>query len=424
MQVLIIGCGASGAAAAIAAAEAGHSVTVLDKNRKPLKKLGVTGNGRGNLMNLGEPVFFGDRSFAHEVLSLMPPASVKEFLTGLGLSLTSDGEGRVYPSSYMASVAVDAFLSRMKELKVDILQNMEVTSIQPKNGVFCVKATESLYAPSARKKSGKEKKGELLSKREVQFTAERVILAAGGKAAPAHGTDGSAYALAEALGHSLITPRPALCPLLTEAKPIQGLDGIRVKAGLRLASKSGETLHQSSGEALFTAEGVSGIAAMQLARFAHEGCTLFINLTESLTGHPKTPLSQWIAQRIQQRGNSPLSRFLQGTAVPALQNAVLLQAGLSGFDSYASALSPDQRQQLANAIESFRLTVTGVKGFEAAQVTAGGICAGEISPETMESKRIPGLRFTGEILNVDGDCGGHNLLFAFASGLLAGKTLA
>ena len=421
MRVLIIGCGASGAAAAIAAAEAGHKVTVLDKNRKPLKKLGVTGNGRCNLMNRLEPVLYGGTAFAKEVATRMDRHSIADFLTGLGLSLVTDESSRVYPSCFMASVVVDAFLTRMKELNVEILQNMEVTSIRPEKGGFAVEATESLYAPSTQKKSGKEKKGELLSQKSRHFSADRVILAAGGKAAPAHGTDGTAYRLAEVLGHSVLPQKPALCPLLTETEPIQGLEGCRVKAGLKLLNRQGDVLHHSDGEALFTAEGVSGIAAMQLARFVEDGCTLSMDMAPALTGLDSTALPGWMDQRLSKRGHLPPNRFLQGTGVPALLDAILRRAGLSGCTVPANTLGSAQRSALETAICDFRLSVSGVKGFEAAQVTAGGIATEEVSPATMESRIIPGLFITGEILDVDGDCGGHNLYFAFATGLLAGR---
>lgn len=421
MHVLIIGCGASGAAAAIAAAEAGHRVTVLDKNRKPLKKVGVTGNGRCNLMNRGPLILYGDPAFTREVSSRMGQECIADFLTGLGIPLVTDEDSRVYPSSFMASVVVEAFLARMKELNVEILQNMEVTSIRPEKNGFSIEATESLYAPSTQKKSGKEKKGELLSCQSRHFSAERVILAAGGKAAPAHGTDGTAYRLAETLGHTLVPQKPALCPLLTETAPIQGLEGTRVKAGLKLLNPQGEVLHHSEGEALFTADGVSGIAAMQLARFVENGCILSMNMTPGLTGLDSSLLRRWLDERLENRGHLPLSRFLQGAGVPALLNAILRKAGLSGFTGPANRLTPAQKDALEAAISDFRLSVTGVKGFEAAQVTAGGISTDEVSPATMESRIVPGLFITGEMLNVDGDCGGHNLYFAFATGLLAGR---
>lgn len=423
MDVLMIGCGASGAAAAIAAAEAGHRVTVIDRNRKPLKKLGVTGNGRGNLMNDGPLRFYGDEAFAEKVLDCMPRETVRQFLQNLGLSLTADEEGRVYPSCFMASVAVDAFLARLAELGVSIRQNVQVESITPTANGFRVTGTESLYAPSTAKKNGKVKKGDLLEMRPVHFSADRVILAAGGAAAPAHGTDGSAYSLATRLGHRLIQPVPALSPLLTKTEMIRGLEGVRVKASLRLVSAAGDALHETSGEALFTAEGVSGIAAMQLSRFVTDDCTLVMNLTESLTGSPDTDVPSWLENRIRQRGHLPANQLLVGAALPALQNALLSMAGIGGTIGTSAQLTKPQQDNLCRAITGFSLPVVGARGFDAAQVTAGGIDTADVNPATLESRLVPGLYLTGEILNVDGDCGGFNLLFAFASGLLSGKSL-
>jgi predicted Rossmann fold flavoprotein len=204
---------------------------------------------------------------------------------------------------------------------------------------------------------------------------------------------------------------------------IRGLEGVRVKAALRLVSPAGDALHETSGEALFTAEGVSGIAAMQLSRFATDGCTLMMNLTESLTGSPDTDVPTWLEERIRRRGHLPVGQLLTGSALPALQNALLSMAGIGANGGTPAQLTKSQQENLCRAITGFSLPVTGVRGFDAAQVTAGGIDPRDVDPATMESRLVPGLYLTGEILNVDGDCGGFNLLFAFASGLLSGKSL-
>ena len=221
MKVIVIGCGAAGAAAAIAAAQAGHRVTVLDRNRKPLKKLGVTGNGRGNLLNRGELRYYGDSDFALRVLEHMPRPEVEEFLQNAGVSLTEEDEGRVYPACYQASAAVDALLAQMDTLGVERRQNVRVTALRREDSGFLLEGVESVYGEEKSKKNGKVKKGELLEERTVCFQTDRVIAAFGGAAAPAHGTDGTAYGLLTELGHTLHTPCPALCPLVTAAVRFQ-----------------------------------------------------------------------------------------------------------------------------------------------------------------------------------------------------------
>ena len=416
MRVIVIGCGAAGAAAAIAAARAGHRVTVLDRNRKPLKKLGVTGNGRGNLLNRGQLRYYGQTGFALSVLEHTSRQAVETFLESAGISLTEEDEGRVYPACYQASAAVDALLAQMDALGVERRQNVRVTALRREDGGFVLEGTESVYGEEKSKKNGKIKKGELLEERPVCFHAERVIAAFGGAAAPAHGTDGTAYGLLTALGHTLHTPRPALCPLTTSALIPEKLAGQRVRAHLTLLDENGNPLDQRRGELLFTADGVSGIAAMQLARSVRPGHILSVDLTEALTGAPDADAAQWLRLRLAQLGDRPAARFFAGAAVPALAEALLRQAGLPMDGRPAAAWTSAEIQALSRAIRNFRLPLSGVRGFDAAQVTAGGIDAAEFDPATMESRLVPGLYAAGELLDVDGDCGGYNLLFAFATG--------
>ncbi|MEG1891859.1 MAG: aminoacetone oxidase family FAD-binding enzyme [Clostridia bacterium] len=420
MNTLIIGGGAAGAAAAIAAAERGDHVTLWERNRKPLKKLGVTGNGRGNLLNAGTPVYYENERFAREVLRAMPYGSLTAFLERCGITLCMEGEGRVYPAALLACVAVEALRARMERLGVEIRVGARATAIVPApGGGFAVRGVQSVYEDDRAKPNGKEKKGALLAEHALEATAARVIVAAGGAAAPAHGTDGSAYALLTALGHRLSPPRPALCPLRTEERFIAGLSGQRARARLSLQSAAGKVLHESQGEALFAQDGVSGIAAMQLARFWQEGCVLRMDLREALLGDPQGDALAWLERRaaIWADAAPSFGELLIGAATPELACAILRAAGVG---ARAKAVDGAELEKVAETIRAFSLRVIGTRGFEAAQVTAGGIMAEDFDPATMESKLVRGLYAAGELLDVDGDCGGYNLMFAFASGLLAG----
>lgn len=420
MDTLIIGCGAAGAAAAIAAARCGESVTVIDRNRKPLKKLGVTGNGRGNLLNSSALRYYGDVDFAHQVLSRRTPEQLAQFLEACGISLTQEEEGRMYPAAGLASVAVDGLLARLERLGVRVLTGVTAERIIPGKNGFTVETTVTEYAPDQQKANGKTKKGEALHQRRETFQARRVIVTVGGAAAPAHGTDGTAYSLLTDLGHTLRTPRPALCALLTETQPLKGLSGKRVKAKLSLRTAEGNMLHESSGEALFADDGVSGIAAMQLARFVKPGCRLHMDLRQALLGDENADAADWLCRRrhtmFGDRAMPAVADLLTGCTHPSLTAALCRMAKLSE----TSPATEPVLSQLGAVITDFSLAVTGTRGFDQAQVTAGGLDTAQFDPVTLESRLIPGLYAAGEVLDVDGDCGGYNLMFAFATGLLAG----
>ena len=401
MHVLIVGGGAAGIAAAIAAAKRGHRVTVLERGRKVLKKLGVTGNGRGNLLNCGPGQYFGDVDFAAQVFQNMPYERIAAFLEEAGIPLVHEAEGRMYPSSYLAASAVDALKWQAEQLGVETVINTRAVRIEKG---FRVHALRTVYAPDITLKSGRVKPGEAIGEENVCFDCDRVIVTVGGAAAPVHGTDGTSYGLLTELGHSMAPVHPALSALLTDQKAVEGLSGQRVRTRLTLCDDCGKRLHESEGEALFAEDGVSGIAAMQLSRFAHDGCVLHMDLRTAITGKPDTDVLAWLKRRAESRDQRTL---LLGAASPALASVLMRRSGGSV-------------EKLSQLIEDFAVPVTGVRGFESAQVTAGGATPAEFDPSTMQSLLVPGLYAAGEVLDVDGACGGFNLMFAFASGLLAG----
>lgn len=406
MKTIIIGGGAAGYAAAIAAARKGERVTILERGRKPLKKLGVTGNGRGNLLNSGAPQYFGDRNFALEVLRQKPYADIAAFLKSCGITLTEEDEGRIYPASYLAASAVDAL--RLTADRLGIVCECNTQAIRIDKG-FTVHALRALYAPDVTLKSGRVKPGEKLGEEKAVYQADRVVVTVGGAASPMHLTDGTAYPLLTAFGHRLTELHPALCAILTEKKPIEGLSGQRVRTTLMLDGK-----HSSRGEALFADDGVSGIAAMQLSRFAAAGGRLELDLREAIMGEDRhMDVESWLRLRPAKKA----SELLTGAASPVLAGALLRRAGIRPDESAEKA----DLTALAEMIRRFPLAVLGTRGFDTAQVTAGGIMTCDFDPCSMESRLCPGLFAAGEVLDVDGACGGFNLMFAFASGLLTAR---
>ena len=418
MTTAIIGGGAAGVAAAIAATECGQHVLVLERNRKPLKKLGVTGNGRGNLLNSGVPVYYGDAAFARDVLAGMGYPQLKAFFEGLGVPLRQENEGWIYPAALQAAVAVEALLLRAGQLGVTFLTNTRAESLTWENDGFIIHALHTEPASETRGKT----RTPAVERRET-IRADRVIVTVGGAAAPAHGTDGTGYTLLTAFGHRLSPLKPALCALLTDPRRIAGLAGQRTRVTLTLVSPAGRTLKHTEGEVLFGDDAISGIAAMQLARFAEPGATLSIDMRPALalSGAEHSEMVAFLSRLAALRSDRTLGDLFTGAFAYPLARLILRESGVGEPGAPIATLNAARMDRLAETIAALRLPIAGTRGFEQAQVTAGGIVTEDFDPATLQSRLCPGLYAAGEVLDVDGDCGGFNLMFAFASGLLAGR---
>ncbi|MCL1854122.1 MAG: aminoacetone oxidase family FAD-binding enzyme [Clostridia bacterium] len=415
-KTVVVGGGAAGMAAAVEAAREGGDVTVLERNEKPLKKLSVTGNGRGNILNRGAPLYYGDAAFAAKVLRRMPYERLAAFWEDLGVPLRQEEEGRCYPAALQAAVAVDALRLRARQLAVQICTRTRVTGLSVEGASFVLDAEESAPPPPCKIPAGP---AEVTARK---YRASRVIVAAGGAAAPAHGTDGTAYGLLTGFGHTLIPCRPALCALLTATKPA-ALAGQRIRATLTLRDVRGRELHRTRGELLFAKDGVSGIAAMQLARFVTGSCMLTVDMREEINqeGTDLPRLSRFLRDRASKRPELPMGELFTGMLMPQVSQALMGAAGVLDRDLAIGRFSDKVYDALAKSLTELPITVKGVRGFSSAQVTAGGIVPSDFCADTMESRFQKGLFAAGEMLDVDGDCGGFNLMFAVATGLLAGR---
>lgn len=393
-SVLIIGGGAAGLTAAVCAARQGARVTVLEKMDRVGKKILATGNGRCNIMNIGPLRYHGGEAFAKEVLAHADVHRVAAFFESLGLTLREEEEGRVYPASGLASSVLDVLRLGCARHGVAVICGTAVSRIEKRSGGWVAYAGDK------------------------QYMADAVIVAGGGKAARQLGSDGSVYALLTSQGHRLISPRPAITQLKTETEPIRGLTGIRAQAEVWL-TRDHVIQKKETGEILFAEYGVSGVAAMQLARDAAEA-TLHINLLPAIN-IVEADLYPALLRRAELFSGAPLEQFFSGWLHARLGMALLKRAGIGPLSRPCSSLSSKDISALAALIADFPLTVLGVQGFDSAQVTAGGIDTGGFDPCTMASRLAPGLYAAGEVLDVDGDCGGFNLLFAWAGGILAGE---
>ena len=392
----IIGGGAAGLAASLAAARHGDRVLLLERMDRVGKKLLATGNGRCNLMNMSAPAYPGGSAFAAAVLQACGTDALTRFFETIGLRLRIEDMGRVYPVSGQAASALDALRLALVREGVQVRVSTPVTAMKREGSVFLLQTPDGI------------------------LSADRVIVTGGGKAQPKLGSDGSCYALLTGLGHRLNRPFPALTQIETDPAPLRGLSGIRIKTEAWI-TKGTAVLHRTAGEALFTDYGLSGVCIMQLARYAQcKSAQLHLNLALAMGCATEADLQEELHRRQRQWPDAPLEQLFTGLCVTRLGAALLRCAGVGPLSRPIRSLTAADLDALAALAADFALPVLGVKGFESAQVTAGGIDTADFAPETLASLLVPQLYAAGEVLNVDGDCGGFNLMFAFASGLLAG----
>ena len=397
MRVLVIGGGAAGMMAALTAAENGHAVTLLERQGRVGRKLMATGNGRCNLTNhhVSPAHYHGETpDFCRHALAAFDVGSTLLYFAGLGLLTTAEDSGRVYPFSNMAGSVLDVLRFALENSGIDLHTGCVVTAIKKKGNIFLV-----------RTESGEE------------FTADRVILAAGGAAGGKVGGVMDGYQLAKGLGHHRTALYPSLVQIRTDPTYPRALKGVKAEAAVTIR-RGGEVLAQNRGEVLFTEYGVSGPVIFDISRTAAtggDGLTVTLDLFPDWA--PREALD-WLRQRRQSAGDREAGTLLTGALHSRLGQMVCKAAGFT--NQRAAGLSDGDLRRIAAQVKGFTLPITGVCGFDQAQVTAGGLRCGEFDPHTMESRLVPGFYACGEVLDIDGDCGGYNLQWAWSSGHAAG----
>ena len=419
-DLLIVGGGVSGFSAAITAARHGKTVCILEQGRKPLRKLAASGNGRGNLLNLhpNEARYHGDSAFAMQVLGNDAPQEAIQFWQSIGVSLTVEQQELLYPASLWAQSAVDALVLAANLLDVNIISNACAQKAEYQNQHFVVSGT--LGIPVFPEKPNKNKEPQVKTE-PAHWRAHRLLVCGGGRAALREGSPDT-YALMQTFGHTLTPLLPALCALRTKEKPSEHLQGVRVRCTCSLLNQDGKCKRQSAGEALFAKDGISGIAVMDLARYVSEADILSLDLREAVCGNAGINLFDWLKNRRALLQNRKCGDFLTGAVHPALFTEVLKRCRLRDEEQVFN-LSDDLLWRIADVLIHFNYELKGPRSFEQAQVTAGGIVASDFDPITLQSHLQPGLYAAGEMLNVDGDCGGFNLLFALMSGIRVGESM-
>lgn len=397
--VIVIGGGASGLMAAITASEdKSRRVILLERQQRIGRKLLATGNGRCNLTNTGASLenYHGEQEgFAAPALSKFTPAQALDFFHGLGLLTVTEYGGRVYPLSNSANSVVDLLRFALEKSGVELHCACPARAIERRG------------------------KGYVVITDEGRLEADYVIVACGGAAGAKLGGVMDGYELLKPLGHKRTALRPALVQLLTAPEYPRALKGIRSDGELKLFA-GGEILCRGLGEMQFTEKGVSGPAAFDISRAAAqigEGGELSLNFFRGLS---QEELRALLHCRRETFPALPASELFTGMLHNRLGRMLVKYSAIPQEPALAR-LSDSQLENAARAATDFRLKLLGTEGFDSAQVTAGGIKTGGFNPETLESWFMPGLFVCGELLDVDGDCGGYNLQWAWSSGRLAGR---
>ena len=398
-HVVIIGAGASGMMAALTAAEGeNRRVFLLERQQRPGRKLLSTGNGRCNLSTTGACIsHYPGRQpdFARPALEAFPPEETLAFFRRLGLVTVTEPGGRIYPLSDSANSVLDVLRFALERRGVELLVSRPVRAL-------C-----------------RQGRGFVLDTEEGGIRADKVVVACGGAAGGKLGGVTDGYTLLGSLVHGRTRLYPALVPLLTDPMYPRALKGVRADGAIELSIK-GKVLARGEGDLQFTERGVSGPAAFDLSRAASlvgAGAELHLDF---MRAYPLKEVEVLLRAR---RGALPsleTGQLFTGMVHNRLGRMLVKYAGLDAAAAVGS-LSDKALYQAALACKSFRLPLRGTEGFDSAQVTAGGVETEGFDPYTLESRLVPGLFACGEVLDIDGDCGGYNLQWAWASGRLAGR---
>lgn len=406
IQVLVVGGGASGMMAAIMAKRAGAGVLILEKKNRLGKKLLATGNGKCNFTNYRqEPCFYRSSrtDYPWQVISQFNEKDCIAWFDELGV-LAKDRDGYVYPAAGQATSVLHALEREIARLKIEVHTEESVLAIEKKG-------------------TGQAGDGFTVTTEQGKYLARKVILSVGGMAAPVHGSTGDGYSFVRNMGHTVIPPVPALTSLLLKEACVKDWSGVRVQGTVSIYDEKKKLLAQDTGEIQLVAQGISGIPVFQISRFAARKLQQKENVTvvfDAMPEHDTLWVTGELIKRQRRDGKQSMRDLLEGMFPDKLGKVYLKCLGI-GDKTEADRVSEDTLQKMAELIKHMELSVRGVGDFDKAQVTCGGVATEEVDPDTMESKCCDNLYLTGELLDVDGMCGGYNLQWAWASGYLAGR---
>lgn len=398
-DTIIIGGGPAGMTAAIHAARKGKKVCILEHQNRVGKKILSTGNGKCNLTNMEmKPHCFNSSSNEDffSVIEKFGPNEIINFFNSMGM-LTTDKNGYIYPRCEQAAVVLDTLRNELEHLNVEIF-------------------TDSIGI-----KAAKENDKFVINSNNQKLYSDKLILACGSKCAPKTGSDGSGYTLASNFGHKIIKVIPALVQIICKEDYYKELQGIRCNAKLSLYSDK-ELISSESGELQLTSYGISGIPVFQMSRTIKRlidrklSPVIYIDFAPE---YSDTEIKTFLQTNVNHYPKTQLVQILSGLLNKKLSNVIIKESNLKP-STICEETDFSDIERIVSTIKQFHTIPKDTNGFDNAQVCAGGVELKDINLNTMESKIISGLYFAGEILDVDGRCGGYNLTWAFASGRLAG----
>jgi len=433
-NIVIIGGGAAGMMAAIAAADSEKNrVFLIEKNEKLGKKLFITGKGRCNVTNACETEEFFENvmehaKFLYSAVYRFDSRAVIDFFEKAGCPLKIERGQRVFPKSDHSSDIIKALEQELKRLKVQVLLNTEARKIQ----------TAQLEAEAQNESSRKKQKyGAKISGivfydrtngKRSEINADKLIIATGGCSYTLTGSTGDGYRFAKECGHSIVPTRPALVPFSVKEDWCYKLQGLSLKNVQVSVEVDGKQIYSDFGEMLFTHYGVSGPLILSASSYyVHKVCQdqaqnqtakLLIDLKPALT---KEQLDKRVLREFDENKNKQFKNVISNLFPVKL---VPLMPVLSGIDpdKRVNEITKEDRERFVQTIKHMELTITGIRDYDEAVVTKGGVSTNEVSPSTMESKLVKGLYFAGEVLDVDALTGGFNLQIAWSTGYLAGRS--
>ena len=401
-EIAVIGGGASGMMAAITARKSGKEVVILERKDRILKKVLITGNGRCNITNVNADIsnYFGKNiSSVENILNSFNPQDTMDFFNGLGIICNEENRGKVYPLSGQASSVVDALRFEAERLGVKIETEFYVRKIEKEGFKF------KIYSEDRKK-----------------IEAGRVIIAAGGQSYPELGSNGSGFELAKELGHSVTRLSPSIVQLKTEKHQVKGLQGIKTDVAVT-AYGDNKKICTYDGELLFTDYGISGNVVFNISFVMplYKNVEFEIDFMEKFDYNE---LYEMLKERKKMMSHLTMENYFNGMINKKLGQFLSKVSGIEKLSKPVKDLNDSEIRKLCTVLKKYRIKILDTTGFKNAQVTAGGVSLDEVNSETLESKIVKGLYFSGEVLDVYGECGGFNLQWAWASGYIAGKNSA
>ena len=401
-EIAVIGGGASGLMAAITAKKSGKEVIILERKDRILKKVLITGNGRCNITNVNANIsnYFGkDISSVENILNRFTPQDTMDFFNELGIVCNEENRGKVYPLSGQASSVVDALRFEAEKLGIKIETEFYVRKIEKDGFKF------RIYSEDRKK-----------------IEAGRVIIAAGGQSYPELGSNGSGFELAKELGHSVTKLSPSIVQLKTEKNQVKGLQGIKTDVAVT-AYGDNKKICTYDGELLFTDYGISGNVVFNISFVMplYKNVEFEIDFMEKFDYNE---LYEMLKERKRILSHLTMENYFNGMINKKLGQFLSKVSGIEKLSKPVKDLNDSDIRKLCTVLKKYRVKILETTGFKNAQATAGGVSLYEVNTETLESKIVKGLYFSGEVLDVYGECGGFNLQWAWASGHIAGENAA